>query len=58
MANRSILLLSALFLLLLSACTARDEVIPSAQAIESTPASLYPPLAADADPGDTVYDYH
>ena len=56
MAMRSKLLLAALFLVLLPACTPSDDVIPSAQAAATAPA-LYPPLSADAEDGN-VHEYY
>ena len=61
MATRSKLLLAAMLLVSLAACSPSDEVnsssiIPSAQAGES-PRALYPELAADAEPGGQVHEY-
>jgi hypothetical protein len=61
MTTRSKLVLATLFLVLLGACSASDElnsgaVIPSAHAADGQRA-LYPPLSADAV-ADDVRDYH
>ena len=62
MAKRSKLLLAAILLVWLAACSPSDEInssgiIPSAQAGESARA-LYPDLAADAEPGGQVHEYY
>jgi hypothetical protein len=62
MATRIKLLLAAMFLVSLAACSEADQVnssgmIPSAQAGEGARA-LYPTLAADAEPGGQVHEYY
>lgn len=62
MATRSKLLLAAMLLVSLAACSPSDQVnssgmMPSAQAGESAPA-LYPLLAADAEPDGQVHEYY
>ena len=62
MATRSKLILTAIFLLALAACSRSDEphrtgMISSAQASES-PQPLLPAPGADADPGGQVHEYY
>jgi uncharacterized lipoprotein len=62
MAKRSKLVLTAIFLVALAACSRSDEpssrgMIPSAQASES-PQPLWPAPGADADPGGQVHEYY
>ena len=62
MAKRSKLLLAAILLVALPACSPTDErsgggVIPSAQAGEGAQ-PLYPALAADAAPDGQVHEYY
>jgi uncharacterized lipoprotein len=63
MATRSKLILTAIFLVALAACSRSDEpssgggMIPSAQASE-TPQPLWPAPGADADPGGQVHEYY
>ena len=62
MSKRSKLLLAAILLVWLAACSPSDEtssggMISSAQAGES-PQPLYPALAADAEPGGHVHEYY
>jgi hypothetical protein len=62
MAKRSKLLLAAILLVALPACSPTDErsgggMIPSAQASESTQ-PLWPAPGADADPGGQVHEYY
>ena len=62
MATRSKLILTAIFLVALAACSRSDErssssMIPSAQASESSQ-PLWPAPGADADPGGQVHEYY
>jgi uncharacterized lipoprotein len=62
MATRSKLILTAIFLVALAACSRSDEpnrtgMISSAQASES-PQPLWPAPGADADPGGQVHEYY
>jgi hypothetical protein len=62
MATRSKLILTALLLAALAACSRSDEpssggMIPSAQASDS-PQPLWPAPGADADPGGQVHEYY
>jgi uncharacterized lipoprotein len=61
MPTRSRVLLTAMSLLCLAACSSSDElhsgVIPAAQAADAA-RSLAPQLAEDAEPDGQVFEYH